>query len=232
MDVLFPFGFGLSYTTFDYSSLKVTVGGAPVSGPVDINSDEKITVTVDVTNTGAVAGKEVVQLYVGDKTKAAKRPVHELKGFEKIALAPGETGTVSFELDKRSFAWYNEEVPGWYAASGEYVIEIGKSSRDIVLTQTLDVKGDPQVIPVIDKDVQIGELLNNDALKEDVLRIFKQEIAQYSHSDGEDLSGLDPMMYAMLQYMPVRSLRSFNQITNERVQEIVDDLKEAVEKIK
>ena len=135
-------------------------------------------------------------------------------------------------MDKRSFAWYNEEVPGWYAASGEYVIEIGKSSRDIVLTQALDVKGDPQVIPVIDKDVQIGELLNNDALKEDVLRIFKQEIAQYSHSDGEDLSGLDPMMYAMLQYMPVRSLRSFNQITNERVQEIVDDLKEAVEKIK
>ena len=232
MDVLFPFGFGLSYTTFDYSNLKVTVGGAPVSGPVDINSDEKITVTVDVTNTGDVAGKEIVQLYVGDKTKAAKRPVHELKGFEKIALAPGETGTVSFELDKRSFAWYNEEVPGWYAASGEYVIEIGKSSRDIVLTQALDVKGDPQVIPVIDKDVQIGELLNNDALKEDVLRIFKQEIAQYSHSDGEDLSGLDPMMYAMLQYMPVRSLRSFNQITNERVQEIVDDLKEAVEKIK
>lgn len=230
MDVLFPFGFGLSYTTFNYSNLKVSVGGSAVSGAVDINAD-KITVSVDVTNTGNMAGKEIVQLYISDKTKAAIRPVHELKGFEKIALNPGETGTVSFELDKRSFAWFNEAISDWYAASGEYVIEIGKSSRDIVLTETIEVKGDAPVLPVIDMDVQIGDLLKNDITKNVVLRVMKEEIQKFSGSDGLEVTDMDPMTYAMLQYLPIRTLRSFTHMTNERVESIVAALKEEVEKV-
>ena len=230
MDVLFPFGFGLSYTTFNYSNLKVSVGGSAVSGAVDINSD-KITVSVDVTNTGNMAGKEIVQLYISDKTKAAIRPVHELKGFEKIALNPGETGTVSFELDKRSFAWFNEAISDWYAAGGEYVIEIGKSSRDIVLTETIEVKGDAPVLPVIDMDVQIGDLLKNDITKNVVLRVMKEEIQKFSGSDGLEVTDMDPMTYAMLQYLPIRTLRSFTHMTNERVESIVAALKEEVEKV-
>ena len=230
MDVLFPFGFGLSYTTFDYSNLKVSVGGSSVSGAVDINAD-KITVSVDVTNTGNMAGKEIVQLYISDKTKAAIRPVHELKGFEKIALNPGETGTVSFELDKRSFAWFNEAISDWYAAGGEYVIEIGKSSRDIVLTETIEVKGDALVLPVIDMDVQIGDLLKNDITKNVVLRVMKEEIQKFSGSDGLEVTDMDPMTYAMLQYLPIRTLRSFTHMTNERVESIVAALKEEVEKV-
>ncbi len=230
MDVLFPFGFGLSYTTFDYSNLKVSVGGSAVSGAVDINAD-KITVSVDVTNTGNMAGKEIVQLYISDKTKAAIRPVHELKGFEKIALNPGETGTVSFELDKRSFAWFNEAISDWYAAGGEYVIEIGKSSRDIVLTETIEVKGDAPVLPVIDMDVQIGDLLKNDITKNVVLRVMKEEIQKFSGSDGLEVTDMDPMTYAMLQYLPIRTLRSFTHMTNERVESIVAALKEEVEKV-
>ncbi len=230
MDVLFPFGFGLSYTTFNYSNLKVSVGGNAVSGAVDINAD-KITVSVDVTNTGNMAGKEIVQLYISDKTKAAIRPVHELKGFEKIALNPGETGTVSFELDKRSFAWFNEAISDWYAASGEYVIEIGKSSRDIVLTETIEVKGDAPVLPVIDMDVQIGDLLKNDITKNVVLRVMKEEIQKFSGSDGLEVTDMDPMTYAMLQYLPIRTLRSFTHMTNERVESIVAALKEEVEKV-
>ncbi len=230
MDVLFPFGFGLSYTTFNYSNLKVSVGGSSVSGAVDINAD-KITVSVDVTNTGNMAGKEVVQLYISDKTKAAIRPVHELKGFEKIALNPGETGTVSFELDKRSFAWFNEAISDWYAAGGEYVIEIGKSSRDIVLTETIEVKGDAPVLPVIDMDVQIGDLLKNDITKNVVLRVMKEEIQKFSGSDGLEVTDMDPMTYAMLQYLPIRTLRSFTHMTNERVESIVAALKEEVEKV-
>ena len=230
MDVLFPFGFGLSYTTFDYSNLKVSVGGSTVSGAVDINAD-KITVSVDVTNTGNMAGKEIVQLYISDKTKAAIRPVHELKGFEKIALNPGETGTVSFELDKRSFAWFNEAISDWYAAGGEYVIEIGKSSRDIVLTETIEVKGDAPVLPVIDMDVQIGDLLKNDITKNVVLRVMKEEIQKFSGSDGLEVTDMDPMTYAMLQYLPIRTLRSFTHMTNERVESIVAALKEEVEKV-
>ena len=230
MDVLFPFGFGLSYTTFNYSNLKVSVGGSAVSGAVDINAD-KITVSVDVTNTGNMAGKEIVQLYISDKTKAAIRPVHELKGFEKIALNPGETGTVSFELDKRSFAWFNEPISDWYAAGGEYVIEIGKSSRDIVLTETIEVKGDAPVLPVIDMDVQIGDLLKNDITKNVVLRVMKEEIQKFSGSDGLEVTDMDPMTYAMLQYLPIRTLRSFTHMTNERVESIVAALKEEVEKV-
>ena len=230
MDVLFPFGFGLSYTTFDYSNLKVSVRGSAVSGAVDINAD-KITVSVDVTNTGNMAGKEIVQLYISDKTKAAIRPVHELKGFEKIALNPGETGTVSFELDKRSFAWFNEAISDWYAAGGEYVIEIGKSSRDIVLTETIEVKGDALVLPVIDMDVQIGDLLKNDITKNVVLRVMKEEIQKFSGSDGLEVTDMDPMTYAMLQYLPIRTLRSFTHMTNERVESIVAALKEEVEKV-
>ena len=230
MDVLFPFGFGLSYTTFNYSNLKVSVDGSAVSGAVDINAD-KITVSVDVTNTGNMAGKEIVQLYISDKTKAAIRPVHELKGFEKIALNPGETGTVSFELDKRSFAWFNEAISDWYAASGEYVIEIGKSSRDIVLTETIEVKGDAPVLPVIDMDVQIGDLLKNDITKNVVLRVMKEEIQKFSGSDGLEVTDMDPMTYAMLQYLPIRTLRSFTHMTNERVESIVAALKEEVEKV-
>ena len=230
MDVLFPFGFGLSYTTFNYSNLKVSVGGSSVSGAVDINAD-KITVSVDVTNTGNMAGKEIVQLYISDKTKAAIRPVHELKGFEKIALNPGETGTVSFELDKRSFAWFNEAISDWYAAGGEYVIEIGKSSRDIVLTETIEVKGDAPVLPVIDMDVQIGDLLKNDITKNVVLRVMKEEIQKFTGSDGLEVTDMDPMTYAMLQYLPIRTLRSFTHMTNERVESIVAALKEEVEKV-
>ncbi len=230
-DVLFPFGYGLSYTEFEYSNLKAESFGNAGNGPIDINSD-KIKVSVDVTNVGKVAGKEVVQLYISDKTKAAIRPAHELKGFEKISLNPGETGTVYFELDKRSFAWFNEAVSDWYVASGEYVIEIGKSSRDIVLCESVELKGDAQVLPVIDMDVQIGDLLKNDITREVVMKVMKEEIDKFTGSDGMDKDSLDPMTYNMLQYLPIRTLRSFAFITNERVESIVAALKEEVEKDK
>ena len=99
MEVAYPFGYGLSYTTFAYSNLQIS----------NTNPTEKdtITVSVDVTNTGSIAGKEIVQLYVKDMTASTTRPEKELKGFEKVQLAPGETKTVTMELDKRSFAWYN-----------------------------------------------------------------------------------------------------------------------------
>ncbi|MFQ7022818.1 MAG: fibronectin type III-like domain-contianing protein, partial [Blautia faecis] len=131
MEVAYPFGYGLSYTTFAYSNLQIS----------NTNPTEKdtITVSVDVTNTGSIAGKEIVQLYVKDMTASTTRPEKELKGFEKVQLAPGETKTVTMELDKRSFAWYNTELHDWYAASGKYEILIGASSRDIRLSETIEL---------------------------------------------------------------------------------------------
>ena len=127
MEVAFPFGHGLSYTTFKYSNLKLD--------RTEMTDQDTLTVSVDVTNTGSRAGKEVVQLYVSDRTGSVRRPLKELKGYEKVSLDPGETKTVTMTLDKRSFAWYSTELHDWYAASGEYEILIGASSRDIRLTE-------------------------------------------------------------------------------------------------
>ncbi|MDR1128033.1 MAG: glycoside hydrolase family 3 C-terminal domain-containing protein, partial [Treponema sp.] len=133
-EVLFPFGHGLSYTAFAYSILRLSKNS--------IKDTETLTVTVDVTNTGKIAGKEIVQLYVADKSGTAGRPIRELKGFEKIALAPGDTKTASFTLDKRSFAYYHTGLPGWYCAPGEYEISAAASSRDIRLSARVTLSTD------------------------------------------------------------------------------------------
>jgi beta-glucosidase len=128
IDVLFPFGYGLSYTTFDFSNLQC---------PKEIKDTDTVTVKVDVKNSGKVAGKEVIQLYVSDKTEYANRPPKELKAFAKVDLAPGEVKTVTLTLNKRSFAFWNVKTQDWYCHSGEYEILIGKSAQEIVLRHSL-----------------------------------------------------------------------------------------------
>ncbi len=115
----FPFGHGLSYTTFGYGEPKVKISGKNVS------------VTLDVTNTGARSGAEVVQLYVRDVESSVPRPKKELKAFKKIVLEPGETKTVALELDDRSFAFFDEASEDWMVEPGEFELLIGSSSRDI-----------------------------------------------------------------------------------------------------
>ena len=216
MDVLFPFGHGLSYTSFEYSNLRCP-------SKIDINDGAEV--SVDITNTGAVKGKEIVQLYVSDRTYATNRPVHELKGFDKVELEPGETKTVTFKLDKRSFAWYSTEVGDWYAADGSYVIEIGKSSRDIPLSQETELTGSFQIPPVIDKDVQLGELLAYNKTKEYTAKTFAEASTQFGGREGEEK---DEMTKAMLEYLPIRTLRSFGGLTNEKIEEILSDLNKLV----
>jgi len=133
METLFPFGFGLSYTTFEYSDLKLD--------KTQMTDNDTLKVSVEVTNTGTVAGKEVVQVYVAPKKGEIIRPMRELRGFEKINLQPGETKTVSFQLSKRAFAYWNMEAHDWYVESGKYAIQIGKSSHDIVHEEMIDITG-------------------------------------------------------------------------------------------
>jgi beta-glucosidase len=116
-----PFGHGLSYTTFGYSPLTLTA--EPDTGAV--------LAQVEVANTGTRAGSEVVQLYVRPQVTATARPVQELKGFEKVALAPGETTTVTIALDRRAFAHWSTEAADWVVAPGDHEIAVGSSSRDI-----------------------------------------------------------------------------------------------------
>ena len=124
VEPLFPFGHGLSYTTFEYRDLKVLTSG---------KLDEPVDVLVTVRNSGPRAGKEVVQLYVSDKQSSLPRPVKELKGFKKIELQPGESRTVSFTLDQRAFSFYEPYQDRWVAEPGEFAVLVGSSSRDIRL---------------------------------------------------------------------------------------------------
>lgn len=124
-DVLFPFGFGLSYTSFEYSGLKLS--------KKSIKDTDTLEVSVKVKNTGAVAGAETVQFYVKDVESTAYRPEKELKGFRKVFLEPGEEKTVIVTLDKRSFAYFNTEINDWHVETGDFTILCGASSRDIRL---------------------------------------------------------------------------------------------------
>ncbi len=132
---LYPFGYGLSYTSFAYSNLKVS------ATEFDANSDVDVTVSVDVKNTGKVKGKEIAQLYIKDNVSLLDRPLQELKGFNKVELAPGEVKTVTFKLDRRAFAYFNDNINKWAVEPGSFEIRVGSSSRDIKATAAIKAKG-------------------------------------------------------------------------------------------
>ncbi len=131
-DLLFPFGFGLSYTTFEYSDLQLSAN--------NIKDADTLTVTLKVKNTGKVAGQEIVQLYVRDVEATVFRPEKELKGFAKVALEAGEETAVSIDLSKRAFSYYNPGLGDWCVESGVFDILIGASSQDIRLQVTVEVE--------------------------------------------------------------------------------------------
>jgi len=120
---LFPFGHGLSYTDFSYSDLKVS--------SERLSDKDSLTVAVTVTNSGDIAGKEVVQLYVKDEEASVQRPEKELRGFHKLELAPGESREIRFVLSDRDFSFYSTRHGRWIAESGDYELLVGASSRDI-----------------------------------------------------------------------------------------------------
>lgn len=117
---LFPFGYGLSYTTFEVSNLR--------ADKREITADGKLTISVDVKNTGSVTGAEVVQLYISDSKSSQPRPVKELKGFKKVSLAPGETQQVDFTIDRSALSFYDEQTGEWTAEPGEFVAIVNNSS--------------------------------------------------------------------------------------------------------
>ncbi|UDQ99184.1 glycoside hydrolase family 3 C-terminal domain-containing protein [Lentisphaerota bacterium WC36G] len=132
IDPQFEFGYGLSYTTFKYSNVKLSCN--------KINRNSKITISVDVTNTGKYTGKEIIQLYINEVKPTVARPPKELKGFEKIALKPNETKTVTFTITKDSLKYYDGLYRRWIVNNGEFKILIGASSRDIKFTKTFSYK--------------------------------------------------------------------------------------------
>jgi beta-glucosidase len=143
-EVLFPFGHGLSYTTFAYSDLQLSRSQITEASP--------LIATVRVKNTGTVAGKEIVQLYVRDVETTVFRPEKELKGFVKIELQPGEEAEVAIELDRRAFAYYDAALKDWHVEAGDFEVLVGASSRDIRLSATVEVTSTRQAAPTPDRE--------------------------------------------------------------------------------
>ena len=153
IEPIFPFGFGLSYTTFSYSNLTVS--------KESFKDIEGVAVNVDITNTGDVPGKEIVQLYVRQSNPKVDRPYKELKGFSKVELQPNETKTATFHLDSRSFAYYNVNHNSWVWESGEYDILIGASSKDIRLSTTVTLESTQQLSSILNMDSTVRDWIND-----------------------------------------------------------------------
>ncbi len=220
MEVLFPFGHGLSYTTFEYENLRLSSN--------NINDTDTLTVTVTVKNTSKRFGKAVTQLYVGDIESTVFRPVRELKGFEKTALEPGEAKDISFTLDKRAFAYWNEQIHDWHVETGEFRIEIGNSSRDIRLTDTVNVQSSV-VIPVkYTQDSAIGDVLENPAAAKKFKELLKDAApfgGGLSSSDSASEAINDEMMRAMMYESPLRSSVTFlGSATPEQLENLLNAL--------
>ena len=213
MDNLFPFGFGLSYTTFAYSNLQVS--------SEKIKGTERLTVSVDVMNTGSLFGKEVVQLYVADKESTVIRPVKELKGFDKVALNPGETKQVTFVLDKRAFACYNTDINDWYVENGEFDIIIAKSAAKPILTQTVYVESTVKLPNKFTLDSIIMDIKKNPEAMKHVEPLIKNSMFDRD-SEGGPLPR--EVLAQMLDYTPLHSFVSYSKTTIESIKDIVTQM--------
>ncbi|WP_369862586.1 beta-glucosidase [Halanaerobium sp. ST460_2HS_T2] len=217
VEPLFPFGYGLSYTDFEYSDLKLM--------KQEITDKETLNLRLKVKNTGEIYGKEVIQLYVSDPESTVIKPAKELKEFAKIELEPGQEKIVEFELDKRAFAYYNTEIDDWYVESGDYEILIGASSRDIRLVETVKVKSTVELPNQYTINTNIGDITANPEGQ----KYFNQLLSEYLKGSElmERLENRDDeMLEAMLKYMPLRSLAMFSEgvVSREEIEEMVDKL--------
>ncbi len=163
--VEYPFGHGLSYTAFSYSNIQTS--------REYMQDTDQLYVSVDVKNVGSRAGREIVQLYVAPVGERRQmRPVKELKGFQKIFLEPGETRTVTFELDKRSFAYYNKELRNWYVESGEFDLLVGSSSVNILQSATVKVEGTAKLPIRYSEYLTVGELWESGLHIDEVMKLM------------------------------------------------------------
>lgn len=218
MPVLFPFGHGLSYTSFAYSDLKLD--------KTQMKDTDSLHVSVKVKNTGTLFGKEIVQLYVGDDESAVLRPVKELKGFEKVALAPGEEKTVEFTLDKRAFAYYNTELKDWHVETGDFTVMVGRSSRDIQLSAKVRVESTVEIKKVFSMNSTLGDIMA-DPKGQQIVGQMMQSMAggnDLSQAGGEAMSA--EAMTAMMNYMPLRGILMMagDMVSPEMLQGLIDAL--------
>ena len=224
MKTAFPFGYGLSYTTFEYSNLRVD--------KKEMTDQDMLQVSVNVKNTGKRSGKTVVQLYVGAPENEVIRPVRELRGFEKIFLEAGEEKTVTFTLDERAFAYWNTAIYDWYVEEGTYNVMIGEDADMMCLSEEIIVHGTREIPKTYSLNTCLGELMR-DPKAQAVMGPFMQGMSQnqaaveMAEAQENDESGVvnQEMMAAMMEGMPLRQLLSFVPgITREMLEQMVNAL--------
>jgi beta-glucosidase len=188
--VQFPFGFGMSYTTFSYKNPQVSAK--------TFRDTDGLTVSVDVTNTGKVVGKEVVQVYVRDHKSGLVRPPKELKGFMKIELQPGETRTVSVPLDFRAFAYYHPAFHQWITENGEFDILIGASSGDIRGIQTVTLESSLVLPSLLSYESTLRDWMEDSRGKGIIAPLLQQMATQMKSTDGGgEEAGIEAMGFLM-----------------------------------
>lgn len=209
--VLFPFGHGLSYTTFEYSNASLSSR--------EFKDVDGVTVSVDITNTGSMAGQEVVQVYVHDRKASVRRPPKELKGFAKVSLQPGETKTVSIHLDFRAFAFYHVKHKTWVAEAGEFDILIGASSADIRCTLAATLISTQKLPCILDMESTLNDWMADPRGREVLGPLYAEIEAasrrrfggqdRYANKEESGNIGMDIM--DMLNDMPLVSVLAFDQ---------------------
>ncbi len=216
MPVNFCFGHGLCYTEFEYSNLKLDKDS--------MTDQETLNVSADVKNVGSAAGKAVVQLYVRDVESTVRRPVRELRAFEKVTLRPGETKAVSFTLDKRSFAYWEPKCHDFFVESGEFVIEIGESSRDIRKSIPVRVEGTIELPFTVTENTTIGQLLRHPKGKEIIGNMMRS--SAMSHVDQTDTmgEGSERMMQGMMMGIQLGALVSYGRMTRSQLKDLIASL--------
>ncbi len=206
LPVQFPFGYGGSYTTFTYSAPRVSAAA--------FKDVDGLTISVDVTNSGKMAGKEIVQVYVHDRKSRLARPPKELKGFAKVALHPGETKTVSIPLDFRAFAYYHPAYKQWITEDGEFDVLIGASAADIRFSETVTLQSTLALPTILNRESTVRDWLEDPKGRPVFEPMFKQLQAELGHllgaeENASDAIGMD-MMSFMLE-MPLLSLLQFQE---------------------
>ena len=209
--VTYPFGYGLSYATFDVHDVTVAKTGPRTAE-----------VTVTVTNASDIAGAETVQVYVAPPKAKVARPVHELKGFAKVALEPGESKSVTIALDDRAFAYWSERFNDWHVEGGTYAVEVGVSSRDIVSRLDVEIDDDGKIMN-LDEWSTFGEWLD-DPIGAPILQHVLDDMGKEA---GRPIIPDSALMVMFLRSMPLRSL---SVILGEAGEQVAANLTEAYRK--
>ncbi len=206
----FPFGHGLSYTTFAYDGLAVDAAGFEDGGPVDL--------TVVVENTGDRFGKEVVQVYVGECAPRLPRPARELKAFAKVALDPGDAQAVQFALDWRDFAFYDVVAKTWVMDAGEFEISIGASAADIRLAARITLASTHAAPITIDRGTPFSVALRHPVARELLQPILDRMAERFGGSKARESS---ETMMMFLADTPLRKLAIMGALSEQQVDDLI-----------